>query len=356
MPNQPLFSVIMPVYNSAHTLQRAADSILQQEFQNFELVLVNDGSKDDSPQLCAEIARTHKQAITVSLKPNQGLSAARNAGLRASRGQYILFLDSDDYVEPSLLADLAAAVSRHRPDLIVFGLVEEHLAVDGSFIHTRPFVPQKALLEGDAAVRQNVIDLEAQTLLGYAWNKLYDAQVLREHNIRFQSVTLIEDILFNIEYMDHVQRMLLLPEAYYHYIRTPDVGLTGKNMPDYFELNAQRVQAILNQHKKWKLDSAKARAKLADIYTRYVFSALERMHQRATFRPPKEREAWLRELWRDPLYLELAPYMRSKNRLVGIMGKYLRKKRTRSCLAVAAVVHLFRNRFPTWFVALRQNR
>ncbi len=356
MPNQPLFSVIIPVYNSAHTLQRAADSILQQEFQDFELILVNDGSKDDSSQLCAEIARGHKQAIMVDLKQNQGLSAARNAGFRSSRGQYILFIDADDYVEPFLLSDLAVAVQRHQPDLVIFGLTEEHLAYDGSFIHTREFVPQEALLEGKAEVRQNIIDLEAQTLLGYAWNKLYSAQILRTHNIQFKPVTLIEDILFNIEYIDYVQRLMLLPKAYYHYTRTPDVGLTGKNMPDYFELNSQRVQRILEQHKTWKLDSAKARAKLADIYTRYTFSALERMHQPKTFRPKKERKAWLHKLWEDPLYLELAPYMRSKNRLVSIMGKCLRKKRTHSCLAVATVVHLFRNRFPTWFVALRQNR
>ena len=113
---QPAFSVIVPVYNAEKTLQRCVDSILAQTFEDFELILINDGSKDQSGDICDEYAAKDSRVKTVH-KTNGGVSSARNAGLRIAQGEYIAFIDSDDYIDN----DYLLGFKHYDADLIISG-------------------------------------------------------------------------------------------------------------------------------------------------------------------------------------------------------------------------------------------
>lgn len=117
------FSVIIPAYNSASFLPKAINSVLCQTFADFELILVDDGSADDTLSVCLDYARRDER-IVVLHQENQGHTSARNLGLVRSRGQYILFLDSDDWIDPDTLSVCHAQIALHKPDVLIYGLCQ----------------------------------------------------------------------------------------------------------------------------------------------------------------------------------------------------------------------------------------
>src|SRR5688572_9651460 len=126
-------SIIMPVYNVEKYLHTAVDSVLQQTYKNFELIVVDDGSTDKSGDISESYAKSDKR-VSVVHKDNGGLSDARNAGLPHARGDYIIFIDSDDYWDKELLSELVSYNKDKNLDAIIFGYSAEVVASDGSII------------------------------------------------------------------------------------------------------------------------------------------------------------------------------------------------------------------------------
>ena len=120
MEHNPLISVIVPVYNVAEYLSRCVDSILAQSYGNLQIILVNDGSSDDSGRICEEYAKKDTR-IQVIHQKNGGLSSARNAGLDVSSGQYVGFVDSDDWIEPEMYEEMLALMERNAAQLVCAG-------------------------------------------------------------------------------------------------------------------------------------------------------------------------------------------------------------------------------------------
>lgn len=175
-------SVIVPVYQVEAYLPGCLDSILAQTFEDFELILVDDGTKDDCPRIMAEYAAKDARIRQVH-KANGGLSSARNAGLDIARGEYIAFVDSDDTVEPTMLADAVAAAERSGAQLVIYNY--RLVTKDG---------PQGAYLP----MRDETIDLDQFGLANYfyrywmpyvhgqeAWCRLYRRDVIERHHLRY---------------------------------------------------------------------------------------------------------------------------------------------------------------------------
>ena len=127
MDPKPMISVIVPVYNVESYLARCVDSILTQTYQNLEVILVDDGSKDNSGVICDDYARRDSR-VNVIHKENGGLSSARNAGIEAAGGEYLAFVDSDDWIEPDAYERLLSAMQKHAAKLVVGGRYD----VDGA--------------------------------------------------------------------------------------------------------------------------------------------------------------------------------------------------------------------------------
>ena len=122
-----IFSVVIPVYNVKDYLPKCIDSVLAQDFDDYEIVLVDDGSTDgESGAICDRYAEANAARIRVIHKPNGGLGDARNVGIEAAQGEYVVFLDSDDYVDAGMLSALAAVIDRFHCDMIDFGLAVVH--------------------------------------------------------------------------------------------------------------------------------------------------------------------------------------------------------------------------------------
>lgn len=178
----PTFSIIVPVYKTEKYLEKCISSILKQTYEDFELILVDDGSPDRCPQICDDYQKKDSR-IKVSHKKNGGVSSARNLGLSMAKGTYIWFVDSDDYIEPCSLQKLNEAQQEVEADLCVFnaelGETNEFDDLDNFF--EKYYFTYK---------------------LGFEpWNKIYKRQIIQENNLQFDiQETIGEDLLFNVQY------------------------------------------------------------------------------------------------------------------------------------------------------------
>lgn len=186
----PEISIIVPVYKVECYLHRCVDSILTQTFQDFELILVDDGSPDNCPAICDEYAAKDSR-VRVIHKVNGGVSSARNAGLDAACGTYIMFCDSDDYVDCGWCQELYNAVSAHPASCVVSNLVR--VFPDKTTI----MAPQNSPIAGTISYYK----MFSLGLSGFTVNKIYNRKILNEHKIRFDpEIHIGEDVGFNVQY------------------------------------------------------------------------------------------------------------------------------------------------------------
>ena len=207
-------SIIVPVYNVENTLERCVRSLMAQTLRSIEIILVNDGSPDRSPEICRQLA-SEDGRIRVIDKPNGGISSARNAGLDAARGEYILFCDSDDWVEPDWCESM---VNAYKPgDLVVCDI-------------DRNGVREEQSAELAEAERREI--LHYPSLSSYVWNKLFLRSVIEEAGLRFQvGLTPGEDVCFVLAYLCLIDgKLRFLLRKLYHYDLTT-VGSLSKRIP-----------------------------------------------------------------------------------------------------------------------------
>lgn len=220
----PKVSVIIPVYNVECYLARCLDSVLAQTYTDFELILVDDGSTDASPAICDSYARKDER-VRVFHQENKGVSAARNLGIEESRGEFISFIDSDDWVEPDYCETLVNGIQ--DSDVCFVGM-KWHYG-DGSVV---TYLQAPFRVEGKLAVEQAIVDMHVNSqqmnYFGYTWNKVFKGDVIRGFNVRFPlALRVHEDEVFAYEYCLHIRSLRVLDKEIYHY-RILDSGLTHR--------------------------------------------------------------------------------------------------------------------------------
>lgn len=220
------YSVIIPVYNAGKTLRRCVDSLLKQNPENAEIILVNDGSKDGSLEICREYER-RSDCVRVIDKENGGVSTARNAGLDAAKGERILFVDSDDYVPATLFGDLTELFAERDWDLVRLSYCVD----DGTAQHER--VSEKTAFSARADALPKMIDDICSKSLNSPWAKVYRRELLEAHQIRFPlDVSVAEDRAFNIVYSLFVQSYRVSDQIAYYVNTENENSLSRKRHAD----------------------------------------------------------------------------------------------------------------------------
>lgn len=217
-------SVIVPVYNAEKTIAVCLDSILGQTYRDLEVLLIDDGSVDGSAAICNEYA-SRDNRVTVFLQPNGGVSSARNKGIEHSKGEYILFVDSDDYLEPDCLSTLLDEVPA---DLTYMSSNVHYGTGDITSFHLRA-----SYLTDKDEIEKEIMHLKENpqyyVYFGYTWNKLFRSDIIKQNNIRFiERLSFYEDDAFTLEYFRYVKTLKTLPDCLYNYV-VSDTGLTAAN-------------------------------------------------------------------------------------------------------------------------------
>ena len=222
----PCVTIIVPIYNAQATLHRCVESVLNQEFTDFELVLADDGSQDGSAVLCDQFAQADSR-VRVLHKANSGVSDTRNQAMAQARGEYLQFLDADDWITPNATKLLVRSARQHQCDLVVadfYRVVGERVSPKGDIDEEGPFTRE----EFAAHMMENPADF----YYGVLWNKLYRRTIIEAGRLRFQrELSWCEDFLFNLEYLKHVRLAAAVPEPVYYYVRRENSLVMTESTP-----------------------------------------------------------------------------------------------------------------------------
>ena len=219
----PFFSIIVPIYKTEKYLKKCVDSILSQTFSDYELILVDDGSPDNCPQICDMYAKADRRVISIH-KDNGGVSSARNIGIDIATGKYIWFVDSDDYIEPNSLEEIYNLLILNNSDLYIFNTGGE----DGVFNISFDDFFEKFYFS---------------YVVGFApWNKIYNASIIKDNHINFdEEETIGEDLLFNILYyielykQKHINSICFINHNYYSYFNRDDSAMNTSSKERFFQ-------------------------------------------------------------------------------------------------------------------------
>ena len=206
---QPMISIIVPVYNAESSLKRCIESVQNQTIKEYQLVLIDDGSKDRSLDICSQYAEKDSR-ITVIAQKNSGVSRARNSGLDAAIGTYVAFLDSDDYVDSNMYAVMIKEIKAKEADLVTCG----YYHVVGDTLERYSY--NNETIENPRLLANKLVG--EQRMASAVWNNLFKKSIIDEHDLRFKDISVGEDLLFLMEYLLVCKTTVRLQECYYYYV------------------------------------------------------------------------------------------------------------------------------------------
>lgn len=218
-----LVSIIVPIYNMEEFLPRCLESLLRQTYSNIEILLVNDGSTDSSGKICNDFEKAYPDKIKVIHKKNGGLSSARNTGMIYARGKYIIFPDPDDWTEPDYIQKGMMLLHEYEADCVCLGYYVEY---ENKSISVNSNAPLRCMDSNEAKRAL----LMPPAMYGFAWNKLYNLEIIRTHQLEFlDDVGTTEDLDFTFRYLAYCNKICFAPEErVYHYYQRFNAATHGK--------------------------------------------------------------------------------------------------------------------------------
>lgn len=258
----PLISVIIPVYNSEKYLDDCLKSVVNQTYKNLEIIIIDDGSKDKSKEIYERYKKNDSRVIT-KYKNNSGSSEARNYGLDICKGEYILFLDSDDWIDLNTCEIAINEIIKENYQVVMWGYVREFS--EKSII--RNIYEKDIIFDNNACfelyrklfgpIGEELANPEKVDVLCPSCMKLYDAKLIKDENIRFKDIKNIgtyEDGLFNIEVFKNVRSAKFINKNFYHYRKTNKNSITTKYKHDFLIKWKNLFNLMNNIIKHEKLD------------------------------------------------------------------------------------------------------
>lgn len=341
----------MAAYNAEETIERALDSIRMQSVstEDYEVIVVNDGSKDRTSELLHRYQDEYSALqLTILDIPNSGVCAARNQALSVANGIYVTFLDSDDYYGSNIVNSFLKVVKEHpKVDLWKYGCIEHYLE-DNKPIQDKQNDVEVFHVVGKDAVIHKALELETIPLFGYVWNSFFKRDLIDIHGIRFSSEYIMEDFMFNFDYVKHAMQMASIPNVYYHYmIYVNKESLSKKVEPQYYEQYRNKIAIIYEYAKEIGTTNDDTYRIVANLYVRYLLSSLERL---STL---QERKQLLNQIWQDSLFTAIKRYMGSTTSVIGILSYLFKYQYTSAILGVNALIHYIRHNCKGLFAIMK---
>ena len=265
----PSVSIIVPVYNAEACLRRCVESVLNQEYADFELLLADDGSRDSSGRICDEYAVADSR-VRVFHKENSGVSDSRNLCLDQARGRYLQFLDADDWITANATKLLVQAMEEHLCDLVI----SDFYRVVGERVSPKGDIDEVQVLSREEYAA-HMMENPANYYYGVLWNKLYRREIVEQHHLRMDpAISWCEDFMFNLEYIRRAETFFALQVPVYYYVKTKGSLCTqGISISKTIQMKLT-VFEYYNQFYKTVLDEEEYEKQRLKIY-RFLIDAAE---------------------------------------------------------------------------------
>ena len=244
----PVLSIIVAAYNAETTIKQVIDSVYSQDVDKalYELIIVNDGSKDKTGGLLDSLASTYPDMyLTICHIPNGGVCNARNYGMSIVRGEYVTFMDSDDYYGERILSSFFEKYHKHpHVDFWKYGVVE-HYIEHGESLRDKVNDVADFVSDDATTILRMALEMEYIPLFGSVCNGFYKRSIIEKYHIQFSAEYIMEDFMFSFEYLTYAESMGTIPHVYYHYMLDLDkTSLSKKWEPKDYEMYRLKVQTI----------------------------------------------------------------------------------------------------------------
>lgn len=283
-------SIIVPMYNAEKQLDRCISSLLRQKYQNIEILLINDGSLDRTLEIARSWAEKDQRIIVID-KKNGGVSSARNAGLKAANGRYVMFVDSDDWVADTYCSEMVEQLRTSKAEMALCGFAD--IQAEHRVDHYP--LQNKKLYYG--TFEDICLDMLKSGMTNSLWNKLFIREKI--HACFNEARSMGEDLEFNLKYMEDIHTIICVNSILYYYDKTNGVSLTHQNelfLKSEVENLLIREQFIKNRNITWPDFSDQFYISFFRLMKRYYRSDSSYVYLRRIFREIRLRAGYLEEM------------------------------------------------------------
>lgn len=291
--NEYKVSVIVPIYNVEKYLPRCIESLINQTFKDIELILINDGSPDNCGRICDEYALMDNR-LKVFHKNNGGLSDARNYGLKESNGEYIMFIDSDDWCEPMMIENLYNRVILDSSDLVIFGYFIDYTKNNFSLERR---LEDNNYYSDNIQISNAILKLDQRGMFNCVWNKFYKKQIIKGINLDFEVDGMPgEDLLFNSIYFRNIKAISFIDNTYYHYMRQDEDTLVSKYSPNLYKQIQRFNNARKDLYDFYEMYSSEYTVCYANTFIAYISSCIPNIFRENCEMSIKEKKIFIKHL------------------------------------------------------------
>lgn len=259
----PKISVLVPVYNVEKTLDRCMESILNQTFKDFEIIMVDDGSTDSSGAICDKYAEKY-DFISVIHKNNEGLGPTRDAGVLAAKGEYVYHCDSDDWLKEDLLEKSYNAITENDADVVIFGY-DMYDKKDLSKLFGSVSIDSGVYIGKDEVRRLFVKHYHNAFIVLTAWNRLYKRSFLIDNELFFPSLRRCQDMAYSLLLFDKIEKLVCINENLYCYVIEPGT-FKGRSYEEMKGIYYTIYELVHKQYEQWGFLDEEQESKLIGRY------------------------------------------------------------------------------------------
>ena len=253
MYNMPQVTIIVPCYNVETYIEQCIKSILNQTYSNIQLILIDDGSTDNTNDVISKLIEDRNNVIYIK-KNNFGVSNARNTGIENATGDYIMFVDSDDYISKNMITNMYKLMNKYNSDIVKCNIFKEYIDADIIKID-KPIYSRVKYLDSKNFYKTIYKKILSTEIMNSSCSSLFKTDIIRENNIRFrEDIHNGEDAIFFMNYIDACNSLVYTPSPYYHYL-IKDTGLTGTgiSMEKLWDSKLKFIKELRNKEEKWNL-------------------------------------------------------------------------------------------------------
>ena len=318
---EPVFSIVIPIYNAEKYLFNTLDSVAKQTFQSFEVLLIDDGSDDSSANICNEFVNKDNR-FYLYRKFNGGVCSARNYGIEKAIGEYLLFIDSDDIVESVMLADCFKMIQESRADILLFGMqfdVEKQKKIVKTY--QKRF---ESVVFDNRHLDKYYRKLYENNYVTSMCNRITRMGLIRKNNLHFnEEITNYEDMAFSLETLRYAEKIQSTDKCYYHYILHDELGMSRKYKPNLSATIPKTIELLIKNLNALPLSEATRVWAYQDVQRILWLGVANICREKASIH---EKSQKVKQLCSQPWVRSLLPMEMTGNRYNDICIALYRKK------------------------------
>lgn len=275
MKGEPKLSIIVPVYNAEKYLKRCMDSIYAQTFSDYEIILVNDGSQDNSANICRSYCEKDERVRFID-KENGGAGSARNAGIEIARGKYLAFPDVDDWFESTMYEEMLELAETGDYDLVFSGVNYYRHSSGQNIQYSRTVLaPEVVCCTQEECRKQIMMFFPTTIIFDSPCNKLYKRKIIDDYHLRFSDLRRCQDAVFNLDFYNYVTSAVSTPSAYYNYMENSAQDVQRKFPKNYIDINIFYYTHLKDVLSNWEMYQQEIKQHYDSSFVMSVYETIE---------------------------------------------------------------------------------